>query len=94
MTKECGERGWEKLKACVSPWEVMRRYDEHVIGPDKKDLKQSIKIIIIIIYYFCCYYLLWADLFSPKIHMPKSQPPGPQNVPVFGEKALKEVIKV
>lgn len=36
--------------------------------------------------------VLQADLFPPRIHMLKSQPPIPQNITLFGDKVFKEVI--
>lgn len=42
----------------------------------------------------CIQHPLWAELYSPKIHMSKSQLSVLQNVIAFGEKALKEVMKL
>lgn len=38
--------------------------------------------------------LLQADMWPPKAHVLKPQPPAPWNETVFGDKGLKEVIKL
>lgn len=38
--------------------------------------------------------MLWIELCSLKIQVSKSYPVAPQNVTIFGERAIKEVIKV
>lgn len=70
LTKELGGRAcWEKLKACVRPGEVRFRYEECVIGIQKRDPSWGIRRRRIY-YYFYCYCLLWAELCPPHpIHM-------------------------